>query len=494
METGAKAGPDPRKTIRRDKTSVEYAAMTEGFLRGPLFDAMNKASKNALRAVLSEDWESLEKLVAKAELKGFGKIIGGIHSELAPHLLSTAAALGWAEGVRLLSPLGNQWGAIEANWETRAPSALSESSERRPPIFGAAPPGPYRPLGFACISGSVECAREIIQFQRGEKRFLTEDDYGWHGDLSTLALLVAHGGGLPLEAYIDAVGGVSAPDARSAMAVIESMLDGAVGPDEAQLAEAEAAQTLAQLIKSGMSIEPQMMPSNDKEYDRVEWSFSLWAKSLRESRVGLVDVFVSGGIIVDGPPGQHPLAVAAGAKDQASQERSAAIVKRLIEAMPPLAIDNGVGLLALERAGDAFNWPAATALAAAMSLGADDKARIIHMAAMRGGEEQEQRAQMALSHSQPEARVGRGRGNSGEASLAKQRELARQRLAEAQAHFEAVESMARRLGFQEASSAAQASEKGLEKIKARAAKAREDASSAAAASAIPRAVAGPHRR
>lgn len=493
-----------------DKNSIEYEAMLINLQKGGKFDAMSRASKSALAAILSKDSGRLKKLAERAQLKGFGKIMGGMNGELAPHLLSTAAALGWLEGVRILSPLDNQWGALEVNWRTRLPSALGESSERRPPTFGSAPNAPYRPLGFACISGSVDCALEIIEAQRGERRCLTEDDYCWHRDQSTLGLLVTHGGGLPLKAYIDAVGGISAPDAVSAMAALESLLDGADGAEAENRAEAEVAQTLSLLIKHGMSIEPKRRALDDQEYDRVEWCFSLWAKSLRESRVGLVEVFLKGGIIVDGPPGHHPLAAAAGQECPARQAQSAEVIKMLIGALPPLTMDNRVGILALERAVDASNWPAATALAAEMSIGTNSKERLIRMAAMRGGQE-ELCARMALSHlpieDQAEKSNKASEGEKSIAELAGRREQALGRMREANAYLEAVEGMARRLGFRDQNqkgrpavplagdSQPQNKEEGgderLDKIKARAAKARADAFLAAGRDGVPKALAGP---
>lgn len=493
----------------KEKMSVEYEARIKDSQRGEKFDAMSRASKNALAAILSEDSERLKKLAGRAQLRGLGKIMGGINGELAPHLLSTAAALGWVEGVRILSSLDNQWDASEVNWKTLLPSALGESHDPRPSKFGSAPKNaPYRPLGFACISGSVECAREIIETQWGERRFLTEDDY-WR-DQSTLGLLVEHGGGLPLEAYIDAVRGISPPDAISAMAALESLLDGAEGAEAENRAEAEVAQTLSLLIKHGMSIEPKRMALDDKEYDRVEWCFSLWAKALRESRLGVAEVFLKGGITVDGPPGQHPLAVASGQKDPARQAQSAQMVKMLLDALPSLSMDNGVVLLALERAVDASNWPAATALAAAMSIGADNKERLIRMAAMRGGQE-ESFAKMALSHFPIEEQAAMSNTASEGAKsiedLAWRRDQALGRMREAKAHLEAVEGMARRLGFGgqnprerlalPLAGESQAKDKGAgrddrsDKIKARASKARAEALSAAALGAIPKAVAGP---
>ena len=494
----------------KEKMSVEYEARIKDSQRGEKFDAMSRASKNALAAILSEDSERLKKLAGRAQLRGLGKIMGGINGELAPHLLSTAAALGWVEGVRILSSLDNQWGASEVNWKTLLPSALGESHDRRPSKFGSAPKNaPYRPLGFACISGSVECAREIIETQWGERRFLTEDDYCWR-DQSTLGLLVEHGGGLPLEAYIDAVRGISPPDAISAMAALESLLDGAEGAEAENRAEAEVAQTLSLLIKHGMSIEPKRRALDDQEYDRVEWCFSLWAKSLRESRVGLVEVFIKGGVIVDGPPGHHPLAAAAGQECPARQAQSAQVIKMLIGALPPLTMDNRVGILALERAVDASNWPAATALAEAMSIGADSKDRLIRMAAMRGGQE-ELCARMALSHlpieDQAEKSNKASEGEKSIAELAWRREQALGRMREANAYLEAVEGMARRLGFRDQNqkgrptgplagdSQPKNKEEGgderLDKIKARAAKARADAFLAAGRDGVPKALAGP---
>lgn len=334
---------------------------------------LNAISAEALAAIESKDAGRLAAAVATVAGAGIFSFFSE-SGKMAPHMLSTAIASGWVEGARILMPLDNQWSYQEINWATRRPLALggAQGWDSTKMTFGE--DILCGPLGVACISGQVECAKILLESQQDDKRrrvanFERSDFAG------NLDFMIDCGAKKELAVYLDAMGPIALAhevDKTSLLEAPRALIELASGPYANKHSDAVAGEMLRMLFAHGFkSLAQERLTEGDSSDSVWGWAEDLWGHAIAESCAGIVAALIDEGF----PPQKlayekSPLCRAAESLDSRSAF-AVDIVSRLLNAGAlgeSVRNREGVAFDAVAAAVKQSNWKIAGLLAEACPL------------------------------------------------------------------------------------------------------------------------------
>lgn len=346
---------------------------------GPKIQELSASSQAALAAIFKKDEEALKEAIAGARKKIAGVI--SWKTPLAPHLLSTAASIGWVKGMELLMPIDNQWQPQLVNWSTRRPAALGEDKPSSSEDMAFWQDVACSPLGFACISGQAKCVKVILNSQGGRRRWPA--DLSQSQGLGALDFLIRQGGVKELKTYLAGGGDALVEDPQGTIlglwAIERLLADNRPGnpsgaePSAGMMVEADkrAAAMLRLLAENGLSATGGRASMGDGgARNRAQ---ALWTSCLRQSAPEttreLLRQGVSANFVKTETGAQRPLSLAASQENPLLHDLSAKTIVALLGAGAQAdyleeAPGDVSGLApALMFAIHAKNWAAAKALA-----------------------------------------------------------------------------------------------------------------------------------
>lgn len=325
---------------------------------------LNAASMEALAAIESRDADRLAAAIGEVSKKGVARLFSS-SGKMASHMLSTAIAQGWLEGARLLMPLDNQWSPVAINWATRRPLALGDKQEWGVVDLAFGKDIECGPLGVACISGQVECAKMLLARTKDDKRRRVANFPDFSGNLK---FIIATGAKEELRVYLTAMGPLGQAQDIDQKNMVEAcgalvMLADRRHDQGHGVGEAAAAGMLQMLLAHGFK--DFIQKKTGKSREDWSWADGLWTRAIINSWAGMVAALIDEGMPPQSPAyGKSPLRRAAEsggrntlfAMDVASQLLKAGVLGPSIENRKAVALD------ALEGAVKESNWKIAELL------------------------------------------------------------------------------------------------------------------------------------